>query len=124
MKIYIDLNYTSQLPAKTVIIVLTPKLIKQCEQCLKSVAIHNSEERTFKPGLNRFKQKNMYELIEPTFETAICFLGTEGTIPYVLIPRQSSSKQIHHIKLWHHPQPNQRLAVLTSYFFFISLQVR
>ena len=53
----IDFEYTSQLLAKTVIIVLILKLIKHCEHCLKSVAVHNSEERTFKSSLNRFKQQ-------------------------------------------------------------------
>ena len=81
----IDSDYTSQLLAKTVIVVLIPKPIKQCEQYLKSVAIHNSVERMFKPSLNQSLNNKKDELIEPTFETVIYVLGPEGTIPYVLL---------------------------------------
>ena len=44
-------------------------------------------------------------MIKPTFEIVIYSLGTlcRSTIPYVLIPKQDSSKQIHTYQLWHQP---------------------
>ena len=49
----IDFDHTSQLLAKTSIILSIPKWLQQFEQKSQSVAIHNSKERTFKSGLNQ-----------------------------------------------------------------------
>ena len=83
--------------------------------------LSKSEERTVKLGLNQFKPGDYKvstikdELIEPTIETIICFLGTVGTIPCVLIPNERSPKQIH-IRSGG-GRPTRRLVVITSYSF-------